>query len=81
MSSSSESSYIAQPPPPPPFNIPEMRYKNYADDFVWLRSFSSNTSSSSDIQPMNQPSTSMDGGDSFWSSLDVRQCKSWHFHF
>lgn len=51
--------------------MPERRYKYYGDDFVRLRSLNSNTSSSPDIQPMGQPSTSMGGGDSFWSSPDV----------
>lgn len=69
-SSSSESSYIPRPPPPPPFDMIEMRYKYYGN-FVRLRSYNSNTSSSPDIQPMSQPSTSVDGADSFWSSPDI----------
>ncbi|GJU71568.1 hypothetical protein Tco_1262973 [Tanacetum coccineum] len=35
------------------------------------KSFNSNTSSSPDLQPMGQPSTSTDSGDMLWSSLDV----------
>ncbi|PWA53761.1 formin-like protein 20 [Artemisia annua] len=64
------------PPPVPWMDVNynkldrQMRYKYYGD-FVRLWSFSSSTSSSPDLQPMGQPSTSMDGGDSFWSSPDV----------
>nr|GEU68045.1 reverse transcriptase domain-containing protein [Tanacetum cinerariifolium] len=52
--SSSESSYL--PPPLPPLNMPEMKDKYYGD-FVRLGSYSSNTSSSPDLQPMGQPPT------------------------
>ncbi|GJV42116.1 hypothetical protein Tco_1420556 [Tanacetum coccineum] len=63
VSSSSQSSYIPQPPPLPPFDKPANKYKYIGQYFVRLRRFNSNTSSSPDLQPMGQPSTSMDSGD------------------
>ncbi|GJV42567.1 hypothetical protein Tco_1421007, partial [Tanacetum coccineum] len=71
VSSSSQSSYIPQPPPLPPFDMPANKYKYIGQYFVRLRSFNSNTSSSPDLQPMGQPSTSTDSGDMLWSSPDV----------
>ncbi|GKB87121.1 hypothetical protein Tco_0959393, partial [Tanacetum coccineum] len=71
MSSSSQSSYIPQPPPLAPFDMPANKYKYIGQYFVRLRSFNSNTSSSPDLQPMGQPSTSTNSGDMLWSSPDV----------
>nr|GEU68044.1 hypothetical protein [Tanacetum cinerariifolium] len=71
VSSSSQSSYIPQPPPLPPFDMPANKYKYIGQYFARLRSFNSNTSSSPDLQPMGQPSTSTDSGDMLWSSPDV----------